>query len=161
MIEKTFTEIYTKLKLNFYRNLLSSLELKEHNLTVTETFTLEAIKALGRPNINQLANFLNVSQPNMTYKLNTLAKNGYVEKIVSKYDKREVFIEVTDKFESYENTKQEYVNLLLSHTRDRFSQEDIDKLTEMLNVISTDIVIEVADEISHLDNKGISHLDNK
>ena len=109
MVEDIFAEVYDKFKLNFYRNIFQGFAKREASLTATETFCVEVIYALDRPTINQLGNFLQLSQPNIAYKVNNLVKKGYVKKIQSKEDKREYFLEVTEKFHNYYDIKNEYM----------------------------------------------------
>ena len=91
MVEEIFAEVYDKFKLNFYRNIFQGFAKRESSLTATETFCVEVIHALDRPTINELGRFLELSQPNIAYKVNNLVKKGYVEKIQSEDDKREFF----------------------------------------------------------------------
>jgi len=147
MLESTFNEIYTKFKLNFYRNIFGGFENREATLTSTETFCVEVINALDKPNINKVANFLNVSQPNMTYKVNSLVKKGYVRKVNSDEDKREVYLEVTEKFNKYEEIKNEYTHKVITRTKERLSKEDLEKFTEILTIISDELMYEINEQI--------------
>ncbi|EFI42465.1 MULTISPECIES: MarR family transcriptional regulator [Peptoniphilus] len=150
MFEHVFKELYDKFKLNFYRNIFGGFAERESSLTATETFCTEVIYALDKPTINEMGKFLNISQPNITYKVNNLVKKGYVKKIQSENDKREVFLEVTDKFYNYYNVKNEYMNLVLKRARNRFSEEDLEKFEYMLSVISEDLMPEITEGMIRL-----------
>ncbi len=145
MLEKVFNEIYDKFKLNFYRTIFSSFSNRESSLTASETFCTEVVKGLNKPTINELGEFLRISQPNTAYKVNNLVKKGYVTKTQSTADKRVFYLDVTDKFNDYEKIKYEYINLVLSRTRERFCEEDIEKFTEMLNIISQELMPEISE----------------
>ncbi len=145
MLERVFNEIYDKFKLNFYRNIFRNFSDRESSLTASETFCTEVVKGLNRPTINELGEFLRISQPNTAYKVANLVKKGYLTKTQSTEDRRVFFLDVTDKYIHYENVKYEYINLVLSRTRERFSEEDIEKFTEMLTVISNELMPEISE----------------
>ena len=88
MLERLFDEVYTKFKLNFYRSIFKRFEEREATLTVVETFCVETIYAMGRPTINQFAQYLQISQANAAYKVASLIKKGYITKERSQQDKR-------------------------------------------------------------------------
>ncbi len=145
MLEKRFNEIYDKFKLNFYRNIFRSFADRESSLTASETFCTEVVKGLNRPTINELGDFLRISQPNTAYKVNNLVKKGYLTKTQSTEDKRVFYLDVTDKFTHYENIKYQYINIVLARTRERFSEEEIDKFSEMLMIISKELMPEISE----------------
>lgn len=144
MLQKIFDQIYLKFKLNLYRNMFRGLQEREASLTATETFAVEVIHALNRPTVNELANFLELSQPNTTYKVASLVKKGYVRKVPSKLDKRKILLEVTDKFYSYYNLKNEYVEEVLSRLSDRVSPQKLTEFEEILNLMSNELMPEVS-----------------
>lgn len=143
MLEKVFDEVYLKFKLNLYRNMFRGLQAREASLTATETFTVEVIHALNRPTLNELANFLELSQPNMTYKVQSLVKKGYVNKVPSKEDKRKIILEVTDKFYKYYNMKNEYVDEVISRLSKKLPREKLEEFEMILTMISNELMPEV------------------
>ena len=146
MVEEIFAEVYDKFKLNFYRNIFQGFAKRESSLTATETFCVEVIHALDRPTINELGRFLELSQPNIAYKVNNLVKKGYVEKIQSEDDKREFFLEVTQKFHDYYDIKNEYMITVLERARERFSEEEMSQFQNILKVMSEELMPEITDE---------------
>lgn len=52
---------------------------REGSLSAMEAFSIEIIHALGEPTIGRFAEFLNISQSNATYKVNSLIKKGYLK----------------------------------------------------------------------------------
>ena len=90
MLEKSFTEVYDKFKLQFYRKVFELVRERDGSLSAMEAFSLEVIKMLDHPTIGQFADFLNISQSNATYKVNNLIKKGYLKKQNSDTDRREV-----------------------------------------------------------------------
>ncbi|RVU54852.1 MarR family transcriptional regulator [Anaerosphaera multitolerans] len=150
LLEKTFDEVYEKFKLNFYRNIFTGFATRESTLTTTETFCTEVIHALDRPTINEVGRFLGISQPNITYKVNNLVKKGYVKKVQSEEDKREYFLELTEKFYKYYDIKNEYMDLVIRRAKERFTEAELAELERMLKIISDELMPEVTDGIRNL-----------
>ncbi|QQK08139.1 MarR family winged helix-turn-helix transcriptional regulator [Miniphocaeibacter halophilus] len=143
MIEELFSEVYEKFKLNFYKNIFKNFETREATLSATETFCVEVINALGRPTISELTNFLEISQPNTAYKVASLVKKGYVRKVQSKEDKREFYLELTDRFQNYQKIKNEYIHTVIDRMEAELSKEDLEKFEEILARISNEFMPEV------------------
>ena len=95
MLEQKFEIVYTKFKLHFYQEIFERFQNREASLTTVETFAMETIQALGCPTINEFASFMRISPPNAAYKINSLIRKGYVQKIQSAHDKREYHLQVT------------------------------------------------------------------
>ena len=98
MLDQTFGQVYTKFKLHFYKQIFSRFEDREATLTTVESFCMEVIMALGEPTIAQFSHMMNLSTPNAAYKINSLVKKGYVERIQSTTDKREYRLRPTQKY---------------------------------------------------------------
>ncbi len=147
MLEKAIAELYEKLTLHFYRSIYDGFATQESSLTASETFFTEVIHALDRPTIKEVSEFLNVTQPNITYKVNKLVKKGYIDRIPSKADKREVYLEVTDKFFEYYNVKTAYLKLVISRAKQYFPDEDLEHFEYMLHTISAELMPEITNEI--------------
>ena len=107
--EGDFQTIYTKFKLHFYREIFGNWTMREATLTTVETFCMEVIYAMQRPTINEFANFIRISQPNAAYKVNNLIRKGFLRKVRSQKDKREYFLEATDKYIDYLDIKNSYI----------------------------------------------------
>ena len=97
MLDQTFGQVYTKFKLHFYKQIFNRFEDREATLTTVESFCMEVIMALGEPTIAQFSHMMNLSTPNAAYKINSLVKKGYVERIQSTTDKREYRLRPTQK----------------------------------------------------------------
>ena len=72
-----------------------------------------------------------------------LFRSGYVTKEQSPDDKREYHLSVTQKYFDYCNISQRYLTTVLDRVKERFPQEDVDKLEEMLDVISGELMPEL------------------
>ena len=151
MLEIIFNEVYEKFKMNFYKNIFQGFEEREANLSTAEVFCVEVVHALGKPTIGELTDFLQISQPNGAYRVSSLVRKGYLKKIQSQEDKREFYLEVTDKFYYYYNVKNEYIDVVLGRLAERFSKEDIEKVEEVLTVMSKELMPEVTNFIKERD----------
>lgn len=143
MLEKDFAQIYTKFKLQFYKKIFARFETREAALSAVETFSVEAIHALGSPSINEFASFTQISPQNAAYKVNSLIKKGYIRKVRSLRDRRQYHLQVTDRFKKYYGLSYDYISVVMRRIRKRFSPEDIETFEKMLRVISEELMPEV------------------
>jgi DNA-binding MarR family transcriptional regulator len=143
MLDQTFGQVYTKFKLHFYKQIFSRFEDREATLTTVESFCMEVIMALGEPTIAQFSHMMNLSTPNAAYKINSLVKKGYVERIRSTTDKREYRLRPTQKYIDYYNISYSYLHLVMERAKQRFSPDDLAKLEEMLQVVSDELMPEI------------------
>ena len=88
MLEQAFQDVYTKFKLHFYQNVFQRFATREATLTTVESFCMEGIMAMGEPTIAEFSRMMQISTPNAAYKIGSLVKKGYVEKIQSTVDRR-------------------------------------------------------------------------
>lgn len=143
MIEEAFIQVYTKFKLHFYKSLFEKIQQRETSLTTVETYCIEIIHAMGTPTIGEFASFIQISSPNAAYKVNSLIKKGYVRKVQSEDDKREYYLEVTEKYYEYYNMNAVYVKKVTERMRERFTEEELKVLEKILQVMSSDLMPEV------------------
>ena len=143
MLKDAFFNVYTKFKLHFYQEIFARFQNREASLTTVETFAIETIQALGSPTVNEFASFMKISPPNAAYKINSLIRKGYIQKIQSEHDKREYHLQVTQKYKDYYNISNDYVQTVTERIRQRFTPEECEKLNEMLEIISQELMPEV------------------
>ena len=143
MLEDKFETVYTKFKLHFYQEIFERFQNREASLTTVETFAMETIQALGSPTVNEFASFMKISPPNAAYKINSLIRKGYVQKIQSEHDKREYHLQVTEKYKEYYNVSSDYVHVVTERMRQRFTPAECARLEEILTIISRDLMSEV------------------
>ena len=103
MLEQAFQDVYTKFKLHFYQNIFQRFATREATLTTVESFCMEGIMAMGEPTIAEFSRMMQISTPNAAYKIGSLVKKGYVEKIQSTTDRREYHLRPTQKYIDYYN----------------------------------------------------------
>ena len=142
MLKDRLEKVYDNFKLSFYMNVFNSFEQEEETLTLVEIIACEVIYLFENPTISELSNFMGVSQPNMTYRVNSLVNKGYVKKKVGKSDRRETRLELTDKFLQYEKDKSGYIGLVSSRVEERFSKEEVDSLNRILETIAEELMPE-------------------
>lgn len=143
MLEDAFQSVYTKFKLHFYQKVFHRFATREATLTTVESFCMEGIMALGSPTIAQFAQVMHISTPNASYKINSLIKKGYVEKLQSEHDKREYHLRPTQKYIDYYNISNNYVHKVMGRIAERFSPADCAKLEEMLAIVSDELMPEI------------------
>jgi DNA-binding MarR family transcriptional regulator len=149
VLEKAFKEVYTKFKLNFYRGIFERLQERESSLSASEAYAVEVIYALDEPTIGQFADFLQISKPNATYKVNTLVRKGYIEKVNSAVDRREYHLRTTPRFQRYYAINENYLDIVMQRIRDRFSESETTQLEHMLQIISRDLMFENNDGLDN------------
>ena len=143
MLEESFNQVYTKFKLHFYRTVFSRFQNREASLTAVETFCMEVILALKEPTINEFASFVHISSPNAAYKVNSLIQKGYLEKVRSESDRREYHLCPTPKYYEYYNVSYAYLDTVIDRIQQRFSPEEIARLTEMLDIVCNELMPEI------------------
>ena len=143
MLRNAFFTVYTKFKLHFYKEIFQRFQNREASLSTVETFAMETIMALGKPTINEFAGFMCISSPNAAYKVNSLIKKGYLRKVQSEEDRREYYLEVTQKYIDYYNISTSYMVEVMDRIAARFTPEECTKLESMLNIISHELMPEV------------------
>lgn len=143
MLKASFAQIYTKFKMHFYRQVFSRFQSREATLTTVETFCMEIIQALNKPTINEFASFIQISPPNAAYKVNSLIQKGYLEKVRSESDRREYHLCPTPKYYEYYNVSCAYLDTVIDRIQQRFSPEEIARLTEMLDIVCNELMPEI------------------
>lgn len=143
MLEKSFSKVYSKFKLHFYKKVFERLQDREASLTTVETFCMEIIYELEEPTINQFAKLADLSSPNAAYKVNNLIKKGYLRKIQSTVDKREYRLEVTQKYIDYYNISYQYMNEVMRRMGERFTLEELAVMERMLDVMYNELMPEI------------------
>jgi DNA-binding MarR family transcriptional regulator len=140
MLEQEFERLYFKFRDNYCKNLFSSINEEKESLSPTESYCVEAIFLLKRPTVHQFAEYVNISQPNATYRINNLINKGYIRKVSSEADKREFHLEVTEKFLKQYGANVSFNANLMNGIREKFSKEEVDLLEKMIKKIVDDIM---------------------
>jgi DNA-binding MarR family transcriptional regulator len=136
MLEKEFDKLYFKFRNKYCENLFSSVTEDKESLSPTESYCVEAIFLLKRPTVHQFANYVNISQPNATYRINNLISKGYVRKILSENDHREYYLEVTDKFSKNYGVNSSFNSELMNEIRSKFTKDEITMLENLIKKVN-------------------------
>ena len=131
MLPEVFQQVYNIFKMNFYASMCANSK----ELTMQEAFSLDIIYMLGNPTILEYANYMGISQPNATYKLNQMIEKGYLTKAVAQEDKRSFRLKVTDKFLDCYRDNDRYIKTILGDIENIFSEEEVNLLIKMLNTV--------------------------
>ncbi|MDO5140165.1 MAG: MarR family transcriptional regulator, partial [Eubacteriales bacterium] len=102
------------------------------------------IMALGRPSVSRFAEFTSMSSANAADKVNKLVKKGYLRKIQSTEDKRVFYLEVTQRYLDYYNISYQYMETVMKRVEDKFSEEELQTVEHMLNVMNEELMNEVS-----------------
>lgn len=135
MNDNILEEIVRKTKLHFYRSVFREFEDSNRSLSIMETMLLEVIDYLDKPTINDLVNFLHISQPNMSYKVNVLEKKGYVRKVKSNQDQRFLHVVLTEKYLSYKQKKNEFTKNAMTRAEEKLGEKEIENLYHSLYLV--------------------------
>ncbi len=139
MLDLYLDILYSKIKFNIYKNMCRGFD-ESGSLSLTEVFCAELICSMENPTVKEFAKFLQISSPNASYKIKNLVDKGYVKKVRSKDDKREYFLNVTEKYLRQYGTSEHTAKLMGEKIRNRFKPEDAEKFEEMIKIISDELV---------------------
>ena len=142
MIEKSFNDVFDRFKFQFFRRIFDQVRERDGSLTAMEAFSLEIIDLLHNPTIGQFADFLNISQSNATYKVNSLMRKGYLVRQNSETDRREYHLILSDKFYKYISLLTSYENTVMERVNRRFSPEELEVFERILRVMADELMPE-------------------
>lgn len=130
-IADAVSELYKNLRLAHYRNLFGQLREKAGSLSATEAFSAEVIYLLDRPTIGEFADFIGISQPNASYKVNSLVTKGYLERVSNDDDHREAHLHVTKKFLDYYGRQLPDMKSAVSSAVSSFTEQEVQLLASL------------------------------
>lgn len=143
MLGRAILSVYEKLRVHFYMQIFYRFENREATLTMVEAFSMECIMAMNKPTVAQFAKMMDISAPNAAYRVNSLIQKGYIHKERSEKDQRIFYLVPSEKYMAYYRINNEYLMTIAQRCKDRFSPEDYNKLTEMLQIISDELMPEL------------------
>ena len=148
MIEENFIKVFDKFKFQFFRKIFESVRERDGSLSAMEACSIEIIDLLGAPTIGEFADFLNISQSNATYKVNSLMRKGYLVRQNSETDRREYHLVLSEKYYSYMEFLTSYEDTVCRRIQDRFSEDELAVFNRILKTISDELMPEcsVVDE---------------
>ena len=135
--------VYSKFRALYYRDVLHKVKLRELSLTTSEVYCVDIIHNLNKPTIQEFSNFIGISSPNATYKVNSLIKKGYLKKVQSEIDKREYYLDVTEKYYRYYNINQKYLDIIENRLKETLSEEEFNIFNNTLIKIYDELIPEI------------------
>ena len=129
------TKCYEQFRLITYRSMFRLLRERDSSLSAAEAFSVDVIYLLQQPTIKEFADCLGISQPNATYKVNHLIQKGYVEKIPSQEDRREIHLQVTDKYMRYWQGGNEALSEGLRRLENRFTPQEMETFSRVVRAL--------------------------
>ena len=126
---------YERFRLSTYRSMFALLRERDGSLSATEAFSVDVIYLLRGPTIKEFADCLGISQPNATYKVNNLSAKGYVHKATSEDDRRECRLHVSERFHSYYDTSDRFIQDAVKKLEAEYSAEELETFSNMLQAL--------------------------
>ena len=139
-IAEAVSELYKNLRLSHYRNLFGQLREKAGSLSATEAFSAEVIYLLDRPTIGEFADFIGISQPNASYKVNSLVTKGYLERVNSDDDHREAHLHVTKKFLDYYGRQLPDMKSAVTSALSTFTEQEVKLLSSLFGKLNQHLI---------------------
>jgi len=148
MMEENFITVFDKFKFQFFRKIFESVRERDGSLSAMEACSLEIIDLLAVPTIGEFADFLNISQSNATYKVNSLMRKGYLVRQNSETDRREYHLVLSEKYYKYMELLTSYEDTVCRRIQGRFSEDELAAFDRILKTISDELMPEcvVVDE---------------
>ena len=139
MLSDALIRIYNKFRLVHYRSIFSRIQEIEGSLSATEAYAADVIHLLKNPTIKQFSDYLGISQPNATYKVNSLVGKGYVTREPSNGDKREFRLQMSEKFYRYYDSRSQFILDAVKKLKNEYSAEELNLFETMLNSLEKSI----------------------
>lgn len=139
MLLEELERLYQKLRLNTYRQVFRNVRDREGSLSATEAFSADIIHLLGEPTVSQFAAVIGISQPNATYKVNSLVAKGYVVKEADSTDRREVRLKMGDKFCQYVQQRGLSMERALETLRRNYTEEELTLTAQVVKSLLEEI----------------------
>ena len=116
---------------------LMNRQFVDQNITYNSLLYLELIYSMnGKCTVSKIADMLYISKPAVTLKINELVKQGFVSKTPNPKDHRQNFLSVNQETLPLYRIYARQDDLAVQKISAQFSQEDIEKFCEMLQIIT-------------------------
>ena len=145
MLQESILQLYRRLRLDGYRKLFGAVQEREGSLSAIEAFSADLINLLGEPTLSQFAEYVGISQPNATYKVNALAGKGYVEKVPSPGDRREIRLQPAEKLRKYMERGEGGLEQAVQTLQKTYTDQQLELAARVL----TTLLDEVEEEENH------------
>ncbi len=129
------------IKMSYYKRIFTK-DRSKSQLSTNEVFSLDVIRLLGKPTIGAFAKFINVPLSNATYKINMLIEKGFIRKSKSEQDRREFYLELTEKCNGLELDDSRQL-AIIQRIEDRLSPHQMKVLEKILEIADEEITNEL------------------
>uniref|UniRef100_A9A7L1 Transcriptional regulator, MarR family n=1 Tax=Methanococcus maripaludis (strain C6 / ATCC BAA-1332) TaxID=444158 RepID=A9A7L1_METM6 len=126
-------------------------------ISLSDREYLEAINKLKNPKISELAEEMKYTKTSVTNMVQKLEKNGYVKRIRSKSDKREVYVELTEKGHYIFEWKENMHEITISGVMEILTPQELETFEILLEKIAKEFDQEL--DIIYKQNEHIDKLD--
>jgi len=141
VLAKQIDIFYSKLALNFYRNLTKYQKNSEvHSLSTTDLTTLEVIYLLGNPTYKEVTDFLGLTIPNANYRISKLIDKGFLIRTQDETDKRRFFLSVTDKYMDYYCVNDNFIEEIEKRAKKCFSKAEFNEFERLFDILINDVM---------------------
>ena len=137
MLQESVLRLYRRLRLDGYRKLFGAVQEREGSLSAIEAFSADLINLLGEPTLSQFAEYVGISQPNATYKVNQLVSKGYLNKTVQAHDRREIALTTSEKFSGYCDENEDEMQKKVAALSAQFTPEELCSAERVLLALGT------------------------
>lgn len=134
-LTENILEINRTMRLLSYKDMFSGIKEKSGSLSATEAFSADVINIMGQPTVTEFANYIGVSQPNATYKVNNLVAKGYIEKFLNENDKRESHLKTGNKFNNYFKENKTALINAEENIKKQFTEEELNTASKVLEAL--------------------------
>jgi DNA-binding MarR family transcriptional regulator len=110
---------------------------KELNLTGPQGMLIGTLFHHGEMKVSELSEKLGLSNSTVSGILDRLEKQGLVERIRSKDDRRVVYINVTDEFKKQSKKQFEEISQIIEQMINKATPEELDKILEGMETLKT------------------------
>lgn len=135
MLRECIIRMYRWLRLDTYRRVFGTVKERSGSLSATEAFSADVISLLNKPTLKQFADCIGISQPNATYKVNMLVEKGYVKKQIPNSDRREIHLEMAEKFYRYFGDCSDTFSRAVDALKEQFTDEQLKNAETVLTAL--------------------------
>ena len=112
---------------------------KLQDLSADQCYLLGLINHFDHPNQKMLAERLKITPATLSVRLQRLEKAGFIEKVVSKQDKRNITLQITEKGNKEINNCKDDMKLFTTRLFDGINKEDIDRMKTYCQIFEKNI----------------------
>ena len=139
MLDESFEKIYRAFRLEYYKHFFSVLRERAGSLSAAEISSVEVIYLLNEPTMKEFADYIDISPPNATYKVNNLVAKGYACKTISEDDKRECRVTVGERFYKYYGNSTRFIDNAVDALREDYSEDELKTFEKVLHSLNRHI----------------------